>query len=81
MHYQTQKIYFRLPNQALIGPTNHTLVNKQKKKPQIIKNMCKISTFKTIALLLANKNIKTQSKNNFLNTFRPKLNLETKKMH
>ena len=42
--------------------------------------MYKISSFKTVTLLLANKNIKTQSKTDSLNILRPKLNSGTKNM-
>ena len=42
--------------------------------------MYKISTSKTVALLLANKNIKSQSKIDFLNTLRP-INSGTKNIH
>jgi len=42
--------------------------------------MYKISTSKTVALLLANKNIKSQSKIDFLNTLRL-INSGTKNMY
>ena len=42
--------------------------------------MYKISTSKIVALLLANKNIKSQSKIDFLNTLRP-INSGTKNMY
>jgi len=43
--------------------------------------MYKISAFKTVVFLSANKNIKIQSKTDSLNTLRPKLNSGIKNMH